>query len=118
MPPPPCRPRWTAPACSSPIRSKSPRFSTQSSTTPRRRDCSAQNEALARLRAKDFDGTLLRFVDQVLSAPRKAPAVAWDFWDQFRMAEELHELQQYRPAIFRALPESPESKAGLVEEKR
>ena len=79
----------------------------------------AQNGALARLRAKDFDGTLLRFVDEVLHAPRKpAPPVAWDFWDQFRLAEELYELQQYRPAIFRALPESPEGKAGLVEERR
>jgi glycosyltransferase involved in cell wall biosynthesis len=79
----------------------------------------SQDEALDRLRAKDFDGTLLRFVQQVLKAPRKpAPQVAWDFWDQFRLAEELYELQQYRPAIFRGLPESPESKVGLVEEKR
>jgi glycosyltransferase involved in cell wall biosynthesis len=78
-----------------------------------------QQEALERLHAKDFDGTLLRFVHQVLKAPRKpAPQVAWDFWDQFRLAEELYELQQYRPAIFRGLPESPESKVGLVEEKR
>jgi glycosyltransferase involved in cell wall biosynthesis len=78
-----------------------------------------QNQALARLRAQDFEGTLLTFVRQVLSAPRKpAPQVAWDFWDQFRLAEELFELQQYRPAIFRGLPESPESKVGLVEEKR
>ena len=78
-----------------------------------------QDEALDRLRAKDFDGTLLRFVRQVLKAPRKpVPQIAWDFWDQFRLAEELYELQQYRPAIFRGLPESPESKVGLVEEKR
>lgn len=78
-----------------------------------------QDAALERLRAKDFDGTLLRYVDQVLNAPRKpAPQIAWDFWDQFRQAEELYELQQYRPAIFRGLPDSPESKAGLVEEKR
>jgi hypothetical protein len=78
-----------------------------------------QNEALNRLLAKDFDGTLLRYVDQVLKSPRKpAPPVAWDFWDQFRLAEELYELQQYRPAVFRALPESPESRAGVVEEKR
>jgi glycosyltransferase involved in cell wall biosynthesis len=78
-----------------------------------------QDAALDRLRKKDFDGTLLRFVNQVLKAPRKpVPQVAWDFWDQFRLAEELFELQQYRPAIFRGLPESPESKAGLVEEKR
>jgi hypothetical protein len=79
----------------------------------------AQDKALDRLRAKDFDGTLLRFVQQALDAPRKpAPPVAWDFWDQFRLAEELFELQQYRPAIFRGLPEGAGSKAGLVEEKR
>ena len=30
-----------------------------------------QDAALARLRAKDFDGTLLRYVDEVLKAPRK-----------------------------------------------
>jgi hypothetical protein len=78
-----------------------------------------QEAALGRLRAKDFDGTLLGFIDQVLKSPRKpAPPVAWDFWDQFRLAEELFELQQYRPAVFRALPDSPESTIGLVEEKR
>jgi L-malate glycosyltransferase len=78
-----------------------------------------QDDALKRLKSKDFDGTLLRFVDQVLKSSRKpAPQVAWDFWDQFRLAEELFDLQQYRPAIFRGLPESSESKAGLVEEKR
>jgi glycosyltransferase involved in cell wall biosynthesis len=77
-----------------------------------------QDEALARLQAKDFDGTLLRFVDQVMETPRRLPPqIAWDFWDQFRLAEELYELQQYRPAIYRGLPESPEPKAGLVEEK-
>jgi hypothetical protein len=78
-----------------------------------------QDEALGRLRGRDFAGTLLGFVHQVLNAPRKpVPQVAWDFWDQVRLADELFELQQYRPAIFRGLPESPESKLGLVEEKR
>jgi glycosyltransferase involved in cell wall biosynthesis len=67
-----------------------------------------QNEAIARLKASDFDGTLLRFVDQVLKSPRKpAPQIAWDFWDQFKLAEELYELQQYRPAIYRGLPDDP-----------
>jgi glycosyltransferase involved in cell wall biosynthesis len=67
-----------------------------------------QDEALARLKAKDFEGTLLRFVDQVLGSPRRpAPAVAWDFWDQFKLAEDLYELQQYRPAIYRGLPDGP-----------
>jgi hypothetical protein len=79
----------------------------------------SQNEALKRLWSKDFDGTLLNYVDQVLKHPRKpAPPIAWDFWDQFRLAEELYELREYRPAIFRGLPDSPESRAGLVEERR
>jgi hypothetical protein len=64
-----------------------------------------QDDAVARLQAKDFDGTVLRFVDLVLGRPRRpAPPVAWDFWDQFRLAEELYELQQYRPAMYRGLP--------------
>jgi L-malate glycosyltransferase len=64
-----------------------------------------QDAALERLRGKDFGGTLLRFVDQALAAQRHPPtAVAFDFWDQFTQYERLKELQQYRPAIFRALP--------------
>ena len=40
----------------------------------------SQDAALARLLARDFGGTLLRFVDQVAAAPpREAPPVAWDF---------------------------------------
>jgi hypothetical protein len=67
-----------------------------------------QDEALARSKAKDFEGTLLRLVDQVLSSPRRPrPEVAWDFWDQFKLAEDLYELQQYRPAIYRGLPDGP-----------
>jgi glycosyltransferase involved in cell wall biosynthesis len=78
----------------------------------------SQNQALRRLWAKDFDGTLLNYVDLVLKRPRKpAPPIAWDFWDQFRVAEELYELREYRPAVFRGLPEIPASKTGLVEEK-
>jgi glycosyltransferase involved in cell wall biosynthesis len=64
-----------------------------------------QDAALDRLRARDFGGTLRRFVEQALAAPRRPPApVAFDFWDQFTAYERLKELQQYRPAIFRALP--------------
>ena len=78
-----------------------------------------QEDALARLRAKDFDKTLLGFVDRVLGSPRKpAPPVAWDFWDQLRLGEELYELQQYRPAIFQALPPAPGPTAGIVPEKK
>jgi glycosyltransferase involved in cell wall biosynthesis len=69
----------------------------------------SQDAALARLRAKDFAGTLLRQVDSVLAAPpREAPEVAWDFWAQFEQAERLEELRQFRPALFRALPPPPD----------
>lgn len=65
----------------------------------------AQDAALDRLMARDFDGTLLRFVGQVLARPRTPmPAVAFDFWRQFQLAGELEEIRQYRPAAFQALP--------------
>jgi L-malate glycosyltransferase len=64
-----------------------------------------QIAAVDRLRAKDFAGTLLGFVDTILSGPR-APAsrVTFDFWHQFDAAEELEELRLDRPSIYKALP--------------
>jgi hypothetical protein len=67
-----------------------------------------QTAALTRLRAKDFAGTLLQFVEQGLAAPRQGEAqVAFDFWEQFDAGEELEELRLYRPSLYKALP-SPE----------
>ena len=67
----------------------------------------SQDAALARLLAKDFGGTLLRFVDRIRTgAPRPAPEVPYDFWPMFDQAERLEELRQFRPAIYRALPAS------------
>src|SRR4029079_447463 len=44
----------------------------------------SQDASLERLRPRDFDGTLLRFVEETLAGPpREAPEVAWDFWQQF-----------------------------------
>ena len=64
-----------------------------------------QLAAVARLRAKDFAGTLLGFVDRILSSPRAAPPrVAFDFWGQFDAAQELEELRMFRPAAYQALP--------------
>jgi len=64
-----------------------------------------QLAAVARLRAKDFAGTLLRFVDRILAAPRAVkPHVAYDFWQQFDAAQQLEELRLYRPGIYKALP--------------
>jgi glycosyltransferase involved in cell wall biosynthesis len=69
----------------------------------------AQDAALARLRAQDFDARVLTFVDQILATPRKRePAVSYDFWRQFVQMEELEEIRQHRPAAFRALPLAPD----------
>ena len=68
----------------------------------------SQDQALDRLRQKDFTGTLLGYVEQMLQAPpRPAPEVAFDFWAQFDQYERLEELRQYRPALYLALPERP-----------
>ena len=74
----------------------------------RERILAAQDAALDRLRSRDFAGTLLRFVEAALAGPRRSGhAVAFDFWDQYAAYERLKELQQYRPAVFRALPPGP-----------
>jgi glycosyltransferase involved in cell wall biosynthesis len=68
----------------------------------------SQDASLERLRARDFDGTLLRFVEETLAGPpREAPEVAWDFWQQFNQFERLEELRQFRPSLYRALPVEP-----------
>jgi glycosyltransferase involved in cell wall biosynthesis len=73
----------------------------------RHRIVEGQLAAVERLRSKDFEGTLLGFVQQILSGPRApAPNVAFDFWHQFDAAQELDELRQYRPAAYEALPEA------------
>jgi glycosyltransferase involved in cell wall biosynthesis len=65
----------------------------------------AQDAALGRLMARDFRQTLLDFVEHVRqTAPRAHPPVAFDFWDQVKLADELEELRMYRPAAFQALP--------------
>jgi len=64
-----------------------------------------QRGAVDRLRAKDFAGTLLGFVNDILAKPRAPePKVAFDFWQQFDSAQDLEELRIYRPAAFQALP--------------
>ncbi len=70
----------------------------------------AQDAALARLLAQDFDGTLLRYVGDALAAPAGgAPDVPFDFWDQFDLAEQLEEVRMYRPSALRALPDEDEA---------
>jgi len=67
-----------------------------------------QHAALDRMAAKDFGGTLLSFVDQMLATSRRPnPPVAFDFWDHVRLREELEEIWLYRPSAFHALPAAP-----------
>ena len=67
-----------------------------------------QLDAVDRLQAKDFDRTLLGFVEEILSLPRQgAPRVAFDFWQQFDALEQLEEFRRYRPSAYFALPEGP-----------
>jgi glycosyltransferase involved in cell wall biosynthesis len=64
-----------------------------------------QLAAVDRLRARDFDGMLLAFVDRILSSPRAAaPRVTFDFWRQFDDREALEELKLDRPSVYQALP--------------
>ena len=64
-----------------------------------------QLAAVDRLVAKDFRGTLLGFVEGLLSAPRQGSArVSFDFWEQFEEAEALEALRQCRPSLYHALP--------------
>ena len=64
-----------------------------------------QRAAVRRLQARDFEGQLLGFVDQILGSPRAGtPKVAVDFWQQFDAAAALEELRLYRPSIYKALP--------------
>ena len=75
------------------------------SARSRTRSSQSQDAALERLPARDFAGTLLRYVDEVLAGPpAPAPEVACDFWAQFDQFERLEELRQFRPALYQALP--------------
>jgi len=67
----------------------------------------AQDEAVERLRARNFDELLLRCVNQVLTTPARPPVpVADDFWRQFQLAQELEQIRETRPSAFQALPAS------------
>lgn len=67
-----------------------------------------QDAALDRLLARDFAGTLLRFVEQIERTPRRVhPPVTDDFWNQLKLSEELEEIREYRPAAFQALEPEP-----------
>jgi glycosyltransferase involved in cell wall biosynthesis len=71
----------------------------------RARIVEGQDAALERLRRKDFDLCLLRFVEQVIEGPLAKPhPVTPDFWAQFDLAERLEALRVYRPSYGQAWP--------------
>jgi len=78
----------------------------------------SQDAALDRLEARDFGGTLLRFVESVQRRPRLIhPPTAFDFWDQVKLAEELEEIRVYRPAAYQALPKGKHEDHQAHQEK-
>jgi len=76
----------------------------------------AQDAALDRLRAQDFARLTVDLVRRVLASPRRPPApVAYDFWRQFALVEELEEIRKARPAAFRALPLEPDTEGTVAD---
>jgi glycosyltransferase involved in cell wall biosynthesis len=76
----------------------------------------SQDAALARLVAQDFPRMVTQFVSQALAMPRlPAPRVAPDFWQQFKLADELETLRQTRPAAFQALPLPPDRPGAVAD---
>jgi glycosyltransferase involved in cell wall biosynthesis len=63
-----------------------------------------QDEALDRLRRKDFAGTLVGFVEQVRRQAPGPHAVDPRFWRDFDLVERLEDLRRDRPSAFHALP--------------
>jgi glycosyltransferase involved in cell wall biosynthesis len=73
-------------------------------TTLQDRVLANQDDALERLRRRDFAATLLRFIDQVKRSPRLPhPPLVPDFWEQLDRAEQLADLRIHRPGAFQAL---------------
>jgi glycosyltransferase involved in cell wall biosynthesis len=72
-----------------------------------------QDAALDRLLSRDFASRTLELVRRVLDGPRRPPMpVAGDFWQQFRLAEELERVREARPSAFHMLPAT--DSRGLV----
>ena len=117
-PRPPCPRRWTAAASSIdrriPSRSRRLMAAVLDDPDVEAAILQSQDEALDRLRRRTSRGTLLAAVDRSAGARRHArrPRSPWDFWPQFTQAERLEELRQFRPAVFRALPDRPPSDGG------
>ncbi len=81
----------------------------------RERVLDAQDAALDRLLAHDFDGAVRGFVERTLRGPRLAThRVAFDFWRQFDAHERLWALKRLRPALYEALPAAPGAQGPAI----
>ncbi len=68
----------------------------------------SQDEALGRLRAHDFAGTLVGFVERALASPvEPRHRVVVDFWQQVDAEAHLELARESRPALFQGLPKAP-----------
>jgi len=86
-------------------------------SNPDLQDCivEAQLAAVARLKAKDFRGAMLGFVDQILSRPRTPhPSVTFDFWQQFDTAQGARGARLVSARNYKALPEQCESRRMII----
>ena len=85
-----------------------------SNAAVRGRIIDGQLAAVDRLRGKDFAGTLLGFVNDILAKPRAPePQVEADFWHQFDAEQELEEIRLVRPAAYHALPNRESQKSEV-----
>ena len=85
-----------------------------SNAAVRDRIIEGQLAAVDRLRSKDFAGTLLGFVNDILAKPRApGPQVMADFWHQFDAEQELEEIRLVRPAAYHALPDRESRKSEV-----
>ncbi len=67
-----------------------------------------QDDALARLRGRDFGRCLLAYVQRAASGPRaEPPHVTADFWTQVDAAARLDALRLVRPSAYNARPHKP-----------
>ena len=79
-----------------------------------RRVLAAQDEALDRLQAQNFAGTLMAFIDRVLASPRRSmPAVAVTL-EEFAALRDLREVRETRPLAYHRLPAPPPPRRSVL----
>ena len=76
----------------------------------------AQDAALSRMLARDFDRVLGTYVRQALEAPARPHVnIEPEFWRQFTLADELDAVRESRPSAFHALPAEPAKRHAVAD---